>query len=65
VAADKIHCNKPLDKWQLSVLKHCLNKTREVAVALSTVETTILGELAMVFATVRANNVLLFSNTPT
>ena len=65
MTADKVHCNEPLDKWQLGVLEDCANETRKVLVALSAMETSILGHLAMMLATIWANNVLLVANTPT
>jgi hypothetical protein len=65
VAADKIHSNEPLDEWQLCVLEDSTDKARKVLVALNTVETSVLGHLAVMFTTIRANNVLFIPNTPT
>ena len=65
MAADKVHCNEPLDKWQLGVLEDSINERRKVLVALCAMVTSILRHLAMVFATIRANNVLLVTNAPT
>jgi hypothetical protein len=65
VAADKIHGNEPLDEWQLCVLEYCTNKARKVLVALSTVVTSVLGHLAVMLATIGANNVLFIPTTPT
>ena len=65
VAADKIHSNEPLDEWQLCILKDSTDKTREVLVAFSTVETSILGHFAMMLTAIRTYNVLFIANTPT
>jgi hypothetical protein len=65
VGRDKVHSNEPLDKWQLGILENCANETREILVAPCAMVTSILGHLAMVLATIRANNVLLVTNTPT
>jgi hypothetical protein len=61
---DKVHCQEPLDKWQLGILKDSTNEAREVLVAPCAMETTILGHLAMMLTTIRANNVLFLTNTP-
>ena len=47
----EIHSNEPLDKWQLGVLEDCTNEARKVLVAFSTVETSVLGHLAVMLAT--------------
>ena len=62
---DKVHCQEPLDKWQLGILKDSTNEAREVLVAPCAMETTILGHLAMMLTAIRANNVLLLTDTPT
>jgi aspartate/glutamate racemase len=61
----EIHSNEPLDEWQLCVLEDSTNEARKVLVALGAMETSILGHLAVMLATIGANNVLLCSNTPT
>jgi len=65
VGRDKVHCQEPLDEWQLGVLEDSTDKAGKVLVALSAMETSILGHLAMMLATIRTNNVLLIANTPT
>ena len=65
VRRNKIHANKPLDKWQFGILKDCTNKARKVLVAPCAMVTSILGHLTVVFATIRTNNVLAVTNTPT
>jgi hypothetical protein len=65
VRRDKVHSNEPLDKWQLGILEDCANETRKVLVALCAMVTSILGHLAMVFSTIRTNNVLVVTNAPT
>jgi hypothetical protein len=65
MTTNEVHCNEPLNKWQLSVLKDSTNEARKVLVALCAVITSILGHLAVVLATIRANNVLLVTNAPT
>ena len=65
VAADKIHSNEPFDEWQLCILEDSTYEARKVLVALCAVETSVLGHLAVMFTTIRANNVLLLTDTPT
>ena len=62
---DKVHSQEPLDEWQLGILKDSTNKARKVLVAPCAMETSILGHLAVMLTTIRANNVLPFTNTPT
>ena len=45
VRRNKIHVNKPLDKWQFGILKDCTNKARKVLVAPSAVVTTIRNRM--------------------
>jgi hypothetical protein len=61
----EVHTNEPLDKRQLSVLKDSTNQARKVLVALSAMETSILGHFAMMLTTIRTYNVLLITNAPT
>ena len=45
VRRNKIHANKPLDKWQFGILKDCTNKARKVLVAPSAVITSIRNRM--------------------
>jgi aspartate/glutamate racemase len=65
VGRDKVHSQEPLDKWQLGIFEDSTNEARKVLVAPCAMETSILGHLAVMLATIGANNVLLCSNTPT
>ena len=60
VAADEVHSHKPLDERQLRVLENGTDKAGEVLVASSTMETPVLGHLAVVLSAIRADNVTVF-----
>jgi len=52
-------------KWQLRILEDSTNEARKVLVASCAMEASILRHLAVMLTTIRANNVLLLTNTPT
>lgn len=60
VAADKVHCHKPLDKGNLGVLKDSSDKHRKVPLAMVATVAAVSTFYAMVTAAVRAYNVTLF-----
>ena len=57
MGSNQIHSNEPLGKWNFGVLKDSADKAREVLVAMCAVESSVLGGLAVVFATIRADDV--------
>jgi hypothetical protein len=65
VGRDKVHSQEPLDKWQLGIFEDSTNEARKVLVAPCAMETSILGHLAVMLTAIRANNILLLTNTPT
>ena len=59
MAGDKVHCKKPLDKWNLGVLKDSSNGNGEVRLAVVAMETSVSTAYAMVLSAERANSVIL------
>ena len=62
---NEIHGNESLYKRQVAVLKDCANPAREITLAFVATESAVLACGTMVFTTIRTNNVLLVTNTPT
>jgi hypothetical protein len=65
VAADKVHCNKPLNKRQLSIVENSLDKTREILATVLTTELTVFANNTVMLVTVWTFNILLVTHTPT
>lgn len=60
---NKVHSNEPLGKWCFGVLKDCSYKAGEILVAMSAMVSAVLGCLAVMFATIWANDVSVSPST--
>ena len=56
---DKIHCHKPLLKWEFGIVEDCTYETRETLLAIGTFEliVTIGAYVSMGTSTERTNHV--------
>ena len=61
---DKVHSQKPLDEWQLGILKDSTNKAREILATVLATELTVLASHTVMTTTVWAYNILVITDTP-
>jgi hypothetical protein len=63
VGRNKVHCQEPLDKWQLGILEDCTNKAREILATVLATELTVLASHTVMTTTVRAYNITIRPST--
>ena len=63
VAADKIHSQEPLDKWQLGILEDSAYQAREILATVLATELTVLAYHTVMTTTVGANDITISPTT--